>query len=149
MAGVVDGGAGRTVADGAGEAATGSSKNILDLVPLDNTVSVWTVDPEYTKTPGERATIGTTEAELKALIGDSAAEFYRAPYTPEVFAWQTYVNSTLPAPCQNQGRGPPLRPGGGQSDLIMGKVVELPEVGRLHHRYERKAEAALPATGDC
>jgi hypothetical protein len=94
LAGALDAQAGGAIADGPGEAATGSSKNILDLVPLDHTVSGWTVDPDHH--PGERAATGNTQAELEAVIDGWSDEFFKAPYTPKVFAWQAYVNSTLP-----------------------------------------------------
>jgi len=39
----------------------------------------------------------TTEQEATALIDGGAAPFYKAPYTPKLFLWQNYINSTLPA----------------------------------------------------
>jgi hypothetical protein len=95
--GAVDAREGGTPADSLGEAGTGSSKNILDLVPRANTVSGWTVDPQGPTTSGVRAATATSKTETEALIDGAAAAFYTAPYSPKVFAWQNYVNATLPA----------------------------------------------------
>jgi hypothetical protein len=74
-----------------------STKNPLDFVPLDNTVSGWTVDQSLSKTPGERAMTAVTAKEAEDLIDGAAAPFYRAPFTPKEFLEQNYVNMTLPA----------------------------------------------------
>lgn len=74
-----------------------STKDPLDFVPLDNAVSGWMVDQEHSKTPGARAMTANTEADAVALIDGGAAPFYKAPYAPEMFLWQNYINSSLPA----------------------------------------------------
>jgi hypothetical protein len=86
------GGAGGT----AGNGGT-AGKNILDLVPLDNGVSGWRVDRTGNPSGTGQPMTATTEQEAVALIDGGAEAFYMAPYTPRVFAWQNYVNSTLPA----------------------------------------------------
>jgi len=86
---------------GTGLAACGNSgtstKNPLDLVPITNTVSGWTVDESVTKTAGARAQTATNEQEAGNLIDGGAAPFYKAPYTPKLFLWQEYINTTLSA----------------------------------------------------
>ena len=74
----------------------GGQKNILDLVPRDNTVSGWTVDPNNPTTASVVAKTATTELDVEALIDGAAADFFADPYTPTNFAWQNYVNATLP-----------------------------------------------------
>jgi hypothetical protein len=74
-----------------------SAKDPLDLVPLDNDVSGWTVDQEHTKVPGARAMTATTEKAAVNLIDGGAAPFFKAPSTPKMFLWQNYANDTLPA----------------------------------------------------
>ena len=74
-----------------------SSKNAIDLVPVDGTVSGWTVDQAHSKSPGARAMIATTKAEAIGLIDGGAEPFYMAPYAPKQFIWQNYVNKGLAA----------------------------------------------------
>ena len=97
--GAVDAREGGTVADSAGEAASGAggNRNILDLVPRNNAVSGWIVDPEQAATAGKVAAVATTEQETEGLIDGAAASFFMAPYTPKVFVWQNYVNRSLPS----------------------------------------------------
>ncbi len=85
------------VVDSTGEAGGAGGKNILDLVPLDNTVSGWKVDRTVTPTSGQRAVVATNQQELENLIDGGAVPFYTSPYKPKLFAWQNYVNATLPA----------------------------------------------------
>jgi hypothetical protein len=97
-AGTVDVREGDTVADGIGEAGGASGgKNVLDLVPLDNTVGGWKVDRTLSSSPGQRAMTATTEEGVENLIDGGAIAFFLPPYRPKVFAMQYYVNSTLPA----------------------------------------------------
>jgi hypothetical protein len=74
-----------------------STKDPLDLVPLDNAVSGWTVDQDSSKTPGARAMTAATKTEAIDLIDGGAEPFFKAPFTPTLFVWQNYINSTLPA----------------------------------------------------
>jgi hypothetical protein len=129
IVGAVDAREGGTVADGAGEAAAGSGKNILDLVPLDNTVSGWIVDQASNRAPGQRAMIATTEQEVEALIDGAAADFFMAPYTPKVFAWQNYVNRTLPA-----------APDGARLRLF---ILQMPSVEQAAGLYKALLQTSL------
>jgi hypothetical protein len=81
---------------GSNTSSTETSKNPLDLVPIDNAVSGWTVDQEHSKTPGTRAMTAGDKAEAVSLIDGGAEPFYKAPFTPKMFVWQNYINSTLP-----------------------------------------------------
>ena len=74
-----------------------STKNILDLVPVDNTVSGWTVDTSSNKNGKAQPMTATTHQEAESLIDGAAAPFYKAPFTPSEFLWQNYVNNSLPA----------------------------------------------------
>ena len=74
-----------------------SPKDPLDLVPLDNTVSGWTVDEESSKSPGEAAMTATTQTGVASLIDGGFENYYQEPNIPEMFLWQNYVNSTLSA----------------------------------------------------
>jgi len=82
---------------GSNTSAPETSTNPLDLVPLDNTVSGWTVDQEHSKTPGARAMTASNEQEAVNLIDGGAAPFFKAPFSPKTFIWKNYVNSSLPA----------------------------------------------------
>jgi hypothetical protein len=74
-----------------------STQDPVELVPLDNDVSGWTVDEARNKTPGQRAMIGHTYQEVTDLIDGGVGDFYFGPYTPKAFLWQDYLNSSLPA----------------------------------------------------
>ncbi len=86
---------------GAGLLACGSSgsstKDPLELVPLANTVSGWTVDEAHSKSPGERAMTANTETGVGALIDGGYENYFQEPNLPKMFLWQNYVNSTLAA----------------------------------------------------
>jgi hypothetical protein len=81
----------------AGGTSGTSTKDPLDLVPVDNTVPGWTVDQAHNKSPGARAMTATTESGVMGLIDGAGEYFYGGPNTPAMFLWQNYVNSTLAA----------------------------------------------------
>jgi hypothetical protein len=85
------------LACGSDGTSTGTPKDPLDLVPLDNTVSGWTVDPDNHKTAGKVAAIGVGETGTEALIDGGAENYFQEPNVPTTFVWQNYVNSTLSA----------------------------------------------------
>jgi hypothetical protein len=74
-----------------------STKDPLELVPLDDTVPGWTVDQAHNKSPGERAMTATTQTGVGALIDGGFENYFVEPNIPKMFLWQNYVNSTLPA----------------------------------------------------
>jgi len=85
------------LACGSNGTSTGTPKNPIDLVPLDNNVSGWTVDPNNPKTAGKVAATGAGETGTEALIDGGAENYFVEPNIPTTFVWQNYVNSTLPA----------------------------------------------------
>lgn len=106
---------------GGGESS--SAKDPLDLVPIDQTVSGWTVDQSISKTPGARAMVARTLEEAVSFIDGGAAPFYKDPYKPKAFLWQNYLNMTLPsAPA----------PKGASISLY---VVEMPSVEQTRGLY--------------
>jgi hypothetical protein len=88
--GAVTGTGGSTVGAGGSTGPSG-----LDLVPRDNTVAGWTIDPDNDKTAGKVAATATDELSTTALIDGAAADFFAAPYSPTLFAWQNYVNASI------------------------------------------------------
>jgi hypothetical protein len=78
-----------------GSSSTPTSKSAVDLVPRDNTVSGWTVDPNNGKTAGKVAATATTVEGVVALIDGTAEDFFADPFKPKMFAWQNYVNSNV------------------------------------------------------
>ena len=74
-----------------------STKDPMDLVPLNNTVSGWTVDPDNPKTAGQVAATGAGEMGTEALIDGGAENYFQEPNIPTTFVWQNYVSSTLSA----------------------------------------------------
>ena len=129
--GVLDAGDAGMVVDSAGKDAAGgrAGRNILDLVPLDNTVSGWTVDRQRNPNGAAQPMTATTEQEVEMLIDGAAADFFMAPYTPKVFAWQNYVNATLPA-----------APDGAYLSLY---ILEMPSVEQATGLYRALLQASL------
>jgi hypothetical protein len=58
-------------------------------------VANWTIDPDSTVTSGVVAATATTEGAVEGFIDGAAADFFNG-FTPAQFAWQNYVNTTLP-----------------------------------------------------
>jgi hypothetical protein len=85
-----------TSADRGGDSASGG-KSALDLVPVNNLVSGWTVDQAHNRDGSAQPMTATTFEEVVGLIDGAAEGFFTPPYTPNQFAWQNYVNSTLPS----------------------------------------------------
>jgi hypothetical protein len=74
---------------GSGGGGGSGSKNLVDLVPVDNTVSGWTVTD---KAPPITA---STKEEGMLLIDGGIEGFYKDGYAPKMVLWQNYENSTL------------------------------------------------------
>ena len=89
--------------EGGGETASamdGASPTTspLDLIPRNNTVPGWRIDPSIPTTANRIAAIATTQMETESLIDGAAADFFAPPATPTMFAWQNYVNPSLASP---------------------------------------------------
>ena len=95
----VNGGSGGTGGSGTGGSGGGgtSTDDPVNLVPLDNEVSGWTVDTESNKNGNAQPMTATTQEQAIGLIDGAAAPFYRPPFTPTEFVWQTYLNNSLSA----------------------------------------------------
>jgi hypothetical protein len=133
VVGAVDASEGDTVADSPGEAGGGSSgKNILDLVPLDNAVSGWAVDREHNRNGNPQPMTATTQQDTEALIDGAAADFFMPPYTPKEFAWQNYVNTTLP-----------IAPDGARLSLY---ILWMPSAEQATGLYAALLQASLYST---
>ena len=88
---------------GVGETASAmdgasSTTSALDLVPRNNAVAGWRIDPSVPTTANRIAAVATTQMEAENLIDGASANFYAPPATPTMFAWQNYVNPSLPSP---------------------------------------------------
>jgi hypothetical protein len=110
---------------GAGLLACGSdgssTKNPVDLAPVDDTVSGWTIDQAHNKNADGRPMTGATKTEAEGLIDGAASPFYLDPYSPKLFVWQVYVNTTLPA-----------APDGAQASLY---ILEMPSAEQASGLY--------------
>ncbi len=80
---------------GGAQSDAAAAATALSLVPKANGVSGWTIDPDSEKTVNLAAATGTTEKQVEDLIDGAAADFFDG-FTPVQFAWQNYVNATLP-----------------------------------------------------
>ena len=76
--------------------ASVSASTALSIVPTANEVANWTIDMDNATTSGVVAATATTELAVEAFIDGAAADFFNG-FTPVQFAWQNYVNTTLPA----------------------------------------------------
>ncbi|HEX7597091.1 MAG TPA: hypothetical protein VF518_02690 [Polyangia bacterium] len=118
-------GTGGTADTGGTSGAGTSTKDPIELVPLDNTVSGWTVDPTIAKITGARAMTATTKKGAVDLIDGAAEPFFKAPSTPKEFLWQNYLNTTLPA-------APPPTNGAG----IALYIVQMPSADQATSLYQ-------------
>lgn len=137
------GGAGGNTAGGGGSSS--SSKNPVDLAPIDNTVSGWTVDRSANKDhPGSLDPMTATTKEGASNVEDGAGSlFWEIPndtapaYTPKVFLVQYYVNSSLAS-------APPAE-GGATVKLYILEMPSADQASGLYtgllpkSRYSRKA----------
>jgi hypothetical protein len=83
---------------GGGGAGGSTAVSATDLIPRDNTIPGWTVDPDNPRTSGKVAATATDANSTEALIDGAAADFFKAPASPTLFAWQEYLNATLTTP---------------------------------------------------
>ncbi len=74
-----------------------SSKKAVDLMPGDSDVSGWKVDLSANKNKDGAPMTATSKEQAIGLIDGGAEPFYIDPYKAKVFAWQNYVNTTLPS----------------------------------------------------
>jgi len=74
----------------------GGSKSLVDRVPDSKTLPGWTVNKTKNQSGTEKPMTATTKEEGGALIDGGIEPFYQDGYTPKMFLWQNYVNSSLP-----------------------------------------------------
>jgi hypothetical protein len=74
-----------------------TTKDPVELAPLDNTVPGWIVDTARNKDGNPAPMTASTAKQAEALIDGAAAPFYKPPFTPKMFLWQNYKNTTLSA----------------------------------------------------
>jgi hypothetical protein len=89
------GGGGSGGSGGSGGGGGGGASGALDVVPASGAIPGWTIDPSNSDTAGKVAATATTEPKTEALIDGAAADFFQAPNTPTLFAWQEYVSTTV------------------------------------------------------
>jgi hypothetical protein len=93
--GMVSGGIDSGAGDG-GLGTGGRPTPILQVVPRNNDIPGWTIDPNSPATAGQIAAVATTRSETEAMIDGAAEVFFAGPATPKTFAWQNYVNPQPP-----------------------------------------------------
>jgi predicted small lipoprotein YifL len=125
LAGCGSNGSSTTPQDDAATAATA-----LSAVPKANEVPGWTIDPSNDKTSGVVAATSTTEKGVEAFIDGAAADFFNG-FTPVLFAWQNYVNTTLPVSDV---------PNGATLALY---VLQMPDAAQASGLYTSLASASL------
>jgi hypothetical protein len=79
-----------------GSSSSAVSQNPLDLIPVDNTVSGWTIDTGSNIGGSTKAMTGATLEEGGKLIDGGIEPFYSDGFTPKLFIWQNYKNGSLP-----------------------------------------------------
>jgi hypothetical protein len=88
-------GCGSNANSGGAGAPDAGPPGALDLVPKGGAISGWTIDTTNSKTSKLVAATATTQLDTEALIDGASADFFAVPYTPTLFAWQNYVNTTF------------------------------------------------------
>jgi len=90
--------AGGALGTGGAGSGLGGTGVVAAIVPVDNAVTGWVLDPSEPKVAGKVAAIATTQTAAVDLIDGGADPFYGASFAPTVFAWQNYMNSTVNPP---------------------------------------------------
>jgi hypothetical protein len=80
-----------------GGGGVGGTEAVLAVVPVDNTIAGWTVDPTIKLTAGQAAAIALDFKKAEEYIDGGANPFYTTTFAPDVFAWQNYMNPTATA----------------------------------------------------
>jgi hypothetical protein len=71
--------------------------NPVDLIPVDDTVSGWMIDPDN-NVDGSKKPMTATSMEGGGLLIDGGIEpYYADGFSPKLFIWQNYFNTHLPA----------------------------------------------------
>jgi hypothetical protein len=71
--------------------------NPVDLIPVDNTVSGWTIDASSNMDGSAKPMVASTLEEGTSLIDGGMEPFYADGFSPKKFIWQNYKNGSLPA----------------------------------------------------
>jgi len=108
----------------------GSAATALSIVPKANEVANWTIDMDNNKTSGVAAATATTEKGVEDFIDGAAADFFNG-FTPTQFAWQNYVNTTLPVADVPNGATVALY------------VLQMPDAAQASGLYASLASASL------
>ncbi len=124
---------------GGGSSGGGGASSALQLVPASNAVAGWTFDASNSKTANGAAT-ATTEQATSDLIDGASADFFAAPYAPVLFAWETYVNSTISTVDTTTGVPDQQFPNGATLDL---KILQLPSTAQAAGLYGALTSASL------
>jgi len=129
---------------GCGSSSKGSgTSSALDLVPKSNEIAGWNYNPNNSDSANGPAT-ATTEPATEALIDGAAADFFAAPSTPVLFAWQTYLNTTVSTANTATG-APDTNPefvNGATLDL---KILQMPSTAQAAGLYASLRAASLYA----
>lgn len=122
--------------NGGGGNGGGGNGGTLGAVPLNNDVSGWTVDKNIAKTAASvPALTATTEDGAVGMIDGAAAPFFKSPFTPTLFAWQNYVNASLPSAPPN-----PMSPVGAAVTLYIWEMPTVDQASGLYSALLRESE---------
>jgi len=128
------GGATGPVGSGGSAGSSGqTTKSLESLVPRDNEVPGWKIDSENSTIAGKPAAIARTMKAAVDLV-DGSAEDYWAKQTPQVFAWQDYLNASLASFIERPGVG----------SLIQLYMMEMPSEAEAAGLYKSLIDEKWP-----
>jgi hypothetical protein len=113
----------------------GRPTSILQVVPRNNDIPGWTIDPNSPATAGQIAAVATNQTEAENLIDGAAEVFFAGPTKPKTFAWQNYVSPQPP------------RTGVGDSSSLMLFIFEMPSAEQAVSLYLSLMQASPYAGG--
>jgi len=123
---------------GGGSKNSGAS-SALDLIPANNAIAGWKFDTSNSNLANGTAT-ATTELATEALIDGAAADFFAAPGTPTLFAWQNYLNTTISTANTVTAAPDPQYPSGATVTLY---VLQMPSATQASGLYNSLLSASL------
>jgi hypothetical protein len=122
---------------GTGGSGGGASTSALEIIPASNAVAGWSFDASNSDTANGAAT-ATTQQGTQDLVDGASADFFASPFTPKLFAWETYVNTTFSA--ADVSPTDTNFPNGATIDV---KVLQMPTADQASGLYTALLKASL------
>lgn len=117
----------------------GGASSALDAIPKDSEIAGWKIDSTNPNLAHGVAS-AKTQLDTENLIDGASADFFAAPNTPVLFAWQNYLNATMSTADTTTGTPDQQFPKGATVTLY---VIQMPSASQASGLYGSLAAANL------